>query len=388
MEITNENLLSYQNKKVLSKKYSSWFLKLANEFGITRIDEYTIKDLVQQINFLKSESEKHLYITYSKDKKLVEYQALIKREERFKDCLNLWEWDVYQNEKVMDLKHVNRCKDRFCPNCRKIKLSLLTYKLMPEVQLLLQDGYLPFLMTLTVVNVGNGELNNELDHMQKAYRKFYKWLSLKNGNGYKNRLFRIDGSMRTIEVTKSKNNTYHPHYHCMVLIHKDFIDEDDFKLQHKAYKKNGKDVYISNADIQISQLWTASYNNKSHKDITENFDWKENLICDFRPITDSGGFFEVLKYTFKDTDIQNYQDFKEYYIALNRRRSYQGYGNLYNINREIQDDLLDDDFIDSLKEKESPITKYVKGLTKLITDYHDYKKITRFKSNKFEDSFD
>lgn len=40
--------------------------------------------------------------------------TLYRRAERMMNCLNYWEWNMYKKNKLLNLKKVNRCKDKYC----------------------------------------------------------------------------------------------------------------------------------------------------------------------------------------------------------------------------------------------------------------------------------
>lgn len=94
------------------------------------------------------------------------------------------------------------------------------------------------------------------------------------------------------------------------------------------------------------------------------------------------GIYEVFKYCFKDIDIKNYEIFKHLYIGLKSKRLRQGYGKLYNLkleDKDLDDDLTDDDIKNYLEFKdEIPVTIHNNFNGNTQND-GDYKKISIFK---------
>lgn len=94
---------------------------------------------------------------------------------------------------------------------------------------------------------------------------------------------------------------------------------------------------------------------------------------------DSAGIVEVLKYTFKDTDIKSYDVFKNIELAISNKRIRQGYGILYNLKLEDDADGEKLSLEEFLNESEVPSLLVVREIKELLTSYRDYKKISRSK---------
>jgi len=373
-ELTDKVLSEYQKKKELSKKYQRWIYGMSEEFYQMEEETITTKLKVDEIEDFTLIGD----FEFRTQKIHAFNQSLYKRSERFANCLDLWKFDVYEQNKIMDLIKVNRCEDRFCPNCRKKRLSILQSKFYPEFFKQIEQGYKPYLLTLTIPNIKDG-LNKTLNKMQKAFKRFYECLNRDLPKGWSKRLFKISGAIRTIEITINDRGEYHPHYHVLIMVKGTEDNVFDKNIYLKGYRNH---EYNSLADVQISKLWTICYSETFHildyQADLKGYDWRDSLICDIRPIADNLGLQEVLKYTFKDDDIQEYYQFKEIYFAMLKRRSYQGYGNLYNIVKDESEENYVE-IAEVLKIKEEPITEVIK-LNNLITLYNEYTKIYRTKS--------
>ena len=45
--------------------------------------------------------------------------SFLNKSDRFKNCLQFWDFDYYPENNVLDSQYFNRCFDnRFCPNCK------------------------------------------------------------------------------------------------------------------------------------------------------------------------------------------------------------------------------------------------------------------------------
>nr|WP_207717239.1 protein rep [Clostridium acetobutylicum] len=319
------------------------------------------------------------------EKHLAYAETLKKKGERIKSCMNIWLWDIYRKNKLLDLQKVNRCmNNRFCPNCRKFNLSCAIHNLKKPLNDLLLDGYYPYLVTLTIPNVLGKELKRTIEKMNKAFKKLFGAYSYdlqgKTTKGFKDRLICFEGALKVLEITyNEESNTYHPHFHCLF-----FSQQYDQELFIKntpgefSNKRNSYNFY-SLLDIQIMKLWTMYFkeirvNEKNYN----NTKLQDCFICDIREM-DSAGIVEVLKYTFKDTDIKSYDVFKNIELAISNKRIRQGYGILYNLKLEDDADGEKLSLEEFLNESEVPSLLVVREIKELLTSYRDYKKISRSK---------
>lgn len=352
MDFENEVLEEMQRRKFnYNRQYAKWYMLMSEE----------LKDS------LKSYSRK-----------------LKGRSDRINNCLNLWQWDIYKKNKLMDLQRVNRClNNRFCPNCRKWDLAGAIHNLRKPLNQLLLEGYYPYLVTLTVPNIRGEELRRTIEKMNKAFRKLFGAYSYSldgKTKGFQDRLMEFQGAIKVLEITyNSTNDTYHPHFHCMFFSEE--YDESLFKKDTIGEYSNKRQSYnfYSSIDIQIMKLWTLYYKEiRLTIDNYNNIELQDCYMCDIREM-DSAGIVEVLKYTFKDTDIVNYSVFKTLVIALDKKRVRQGYGILYRLKLEgdTEGEILS--LEDYLEKEEDPEKVLTHEIRELITDYKEFRKISRRK---------
>lgn len=333
-------------KHKYNKKYSKWFFALSEE--------------------------------YKKISLPVRSKTIFNKSNRINNCMNFWQWDLYEKNKLMDLQKVSRCMDnRFCPNCRRFNLASAIHNLSPFFKDLLSQGYYPYLLTLTIPNVEGLTLRDTIDKLYKAFRKFYYLFSRTDKKGCSFRLIDFEAALRVLEVTCNDiDGTYHPHLHIMV-----FSKNYDESLFHKYIKgeysnKRHSYNYYSDLDMHIRTLWTMCFN-----DVTCTFkhykEQQELYLADIKEM-DEKGIYEVLKYTFKDTDIKTYRNFKDIFLALEGKRIRQGYGLLYNL--KCEDEAEGEKLELELIQKEEPQQLLTREINKLITVYKDYRKVSRFKN--------
>lgn len=370
-------------------------------FGGVILREFDIKvvnDLVKKLYVTKDYAAYYKALSFENIGNSY-FDRFNKKSSRLDDCLNFFKWDKYEVNKVMDLQRVNRCMDKFCPNCKCVAINQAIYNFMPQHKYLISNGYSPFLFTATVPNVDGGSLESTIKKMNKAFSKFNIWLSksLESRKGFSGRFCTFSAIIKVLEVTiqKDDHSMYHPHFHCIV--YSDDLVYDNFLKIYKGpfSKKYNSYLYYSDLDIQLSKLWYFAFNDISIKKfdsysvISNNeliFDTKKNAysvyLCDIRPF-DEKGIYEVFKYTFKDSDIYGLDNFRTLFFALEGKRLRQGYGLLYGLkldDEELEFDREKEDIeyyllIDKKEKPEGLITRDLKCLN---IEYSKYRKISRF----------
>ena len=323
-------------------------------------------------------------------------ERLRKKADRMVQCLDLMIWDKYEQNRLLDLQKVNRCKDRFCPNCRSVGNSLALVKLERPFKEMLANGYMPYLMTLTVPNVPGEQLNETIENMQKAFQKFYHWLGKDDHKGFSERIFDVRAAIKSLEITieEKRSNYYHPHFHIMVFLQNE-CEHDFEKYIPDGKRRKGGDVLLSDADVFISKLWTMAYDKtslKAFKKLPDEIIYTERVrnyyMCDIRPMTLPDGLYEVFKYCFKDSDIKTLKQFKTIFKAVDGKRLRQGHGLLYNLKLECEEEeqRLDpfDDIATYLEQEETPQRLLTKSLEELTSTFKMYKKISRFLGSVYQ----
>lgn len=298
---------------------------------------------------------------------------------RMKECLNYWLWDKYEINKILDLKRVSRCRNKFCPNCRRWAALRAVVKYGPMVNELYDRGFYPFFMTVTVPNVEGKDLAFELEKMSKAYQQLWRWYyeDLSKG-GSDERAGQAIGAIRSLEVTyNKKTGLFHPHYHSIMFL-SEYLQGYFTKTEPMGWHYKTNDwLYVSPADMDLGRMWKMACQNENITDFAD--DDQDRFMCDLRELVMPGGIFEAFKYCFKDTQVPNYDVFKVLYEALKSRRIRQGYGDLYGIKAKKEALFEPGNEIESyLKIIEDPEEISTSRILDMITRFSEYKKVSRF----------
>lgn len=152
---------------------------------------------------------------------------------RIEKCSNILKFG-FTDEQKLKLKSTFFCRVRYCPVCqwrRSMMWRAKFFQMMPKLVEKYPTHRWVFL-TLTVKNCPIDDLRSTLKTMSVAWKKFidYKELSA------------IDGFVRTTEVTRGKDGSAHPHFHCLLLVKPSFFG--------KSYVKNDR----------FRQLWGKALN--------------------------------------------------------------------------------------------------------------------------------
>ena len=120
------------------------------------------------------------------------------------------------------LSNANFCKDRLCPMCswrRSLKIFGQVSKIMDKLQE--KNEYEFLFLTLTSKNVYGENLSEELDKLFYGIKKF----------------------MMITKIKKSKSyDTYHPHFHIILIVNKSYFNDKILYILVLAYKYSGQRV--------------------------------------------------------------------------------------------------------------------------------------------------
>lgn len=282
---------------------------------------------------------------------------LERKKDRLVDCNLLWFLEVFDKSKIKNFTSTNLCKDKFCHNCKKVKQASRMARYIPELEMYKDDLYH---LTLTVPNVNSEKLESTIKKMAVSFRRLVyllrgdynivglEWLS---GLGYK-------GGVRSLEITFDEQS-YHPHYH-VGLVLEDIPDELFLKKHVNTYSYSyGKlNTQFSTLEITVQKLWFMIYNDiKITKESFDNLELGYSCKLDkFKP----SEYQELFKYLVKGSGDENdltYYNFKTLYESLYRVKQIQGYGCLYRIKDDDDEEMFQamyDEFIEELYAEENP----------------------------------
>ena len=241
------------------------------------------------------------------------------------------------------LMNANSCKNRFCPFCsyrkaRKegLKISILMKKLD------LDQNYEFLFLTLTAPNVPGEELENEIKSYAAAFNRFVLFKEFQKINlGY----------IRKLEITyNSEKNTYHPHYHLILCVKKNYFNSRDYIKQKKwleMWKIAKRDMTITQVDVRKA---------------------------------DKNSFLEIAKYAAKDSDyLLNQNVFDVFYKSLKGKKILT-YNKIF---KELAK-KYDTGELDYLKEIDE--TKYVyRVIYKWYQDHYEELSITELTDKEIND---
>ncbi|NES67871.1 MAG: protein rep [Okeania sp. SIO2D1] len=205
------------------------------------------------------------------------------------------------------------CRVRHCPVCqwrRSMKWKAKAYNILPKIVKDFPKHRWLFL-TLTVKNCLITELRETLKWMNKAWKRFIQ-----------NKAFPAIGWVRSTEVTRGKDGSAHPHFHCLLLV--------------KPYYFSGKS-YMKQA--QWVELWQKCL----------RIDYKP--ILDVRPVKRGSQPMELipelLKYCVKESDMVRDKDwFLELTHQMHKMRCVVTGGVVKEYLKELEEepeDLIGDD---------------------------------------------
>lgn len=189
--------------------------------------------------------------------------------------------DMDARELRLKLVSARFCRVRHCPVCqwrRSLMWKAKAYKILPFVV----DDYPNhrwLFLTLTVKNCPIVELRQTLQWMNKAWQRLVQ-----------RKKFPAIGWIRSTEVTRSKDGSAHPHFHCLLLVGGGYFGKNYIK------------------QIEWCEMWRSS------------------LKVDYQPVLDVQAIKqgrkpmdlvpELLKYCIKESDLVSD---KEWFLELTRQ---------------------------------------------------------------------
>lgn len=166
----------------------------------------------------------------------------------------------------------NFCRARLCPMCNWRKSKKIFGQVLKVINAINDiESYEYIFLTLTCKNVPSNLLKSQIDEILKSFMNLMRISKVKRIT---------QGYFRSLEVTyNKKDDTYHPHIHCIIAVNKNYFTSRD---------------YIKQSD------WV--------------FLWQKCLKVDYLPVVDIRKFIsssdksiaEVSKYTVKSSDILHF----------------------------------------------------------------------------------
>lgn len=218
------------------------------------------------------------------------FQKFIKRHigenqmDLVEDCNTFLSFVADKTLEKQKLYKANSCKNRFCPVCawRKARKDALGLSLM--MQYIKQQENKEFIfLTLTTPNVQNEQLEDEIKHYNKSFKKMVERKKVKSI---------IKGYVRKLEITyNKKRDDYNPHFHVLIAVNKSYFTDKRYYISQQEWLDLWRDV---TGISEITQVQVQKIRQNNNKEL-----------------------YEMAKYSGKDSDyLINQKVFDAFYKSL------------------------------------------------------------------------
>ncbi|MDW4503152.1 protein rep [Staphylococcus saprophyticus] len=247
------------------------------------------------------------------------FQKFIKRHigenqmDLVQDCNTFLSFVADKTLEKQKLYKANSCKNRFCPVCawRKARKDALGLSLM--MQYIKQQERKEFIfLTFTTPNVQNEQLEDEIKHYNKSFKKMVERKKVKSI---------IKGYVRKLEITyNKKRDDYNPHFHVLIAVNKSYFTDKRYYISQQEWLDLWRDV---TGISEITQVQVQKIRQNNNKEL-----------------------YEMAKYSGKDSDyLINQKVFDAFYKSL-KGKQVLVYSGLFKEARK----LLKNGDLDYLKE--------------------------------------
>ncbi|MDT3097196.1 protein rep [Staphylococcus aureus] len=247
------------------------------------------------------------------------FQKFIKRHigenqmDLVQDCNTFLSFVADKTLEKQKLYKANSCKNRFCPVCawRKARKDALGLSLI--MQYIKQQERKEFIfLTFTTPNVQNEQLEDEIKHYNKSFKKMVERKKVKST---------IKGYVRKLEITyNKKRDDYNPHFHVLIAVNKSYFTDKRYYISQQEWLDLWRDV---TGISEITQVQVQKIRQNNNKEL-----------------------YEMAKYSGKDSDyLINQKVFDAFYKSL-KGKQVLVYSGLFKEARK----LLKNGDLDYLKE--------------------------------------
>lgn len=145
------------------------------------------------------------------------------------------------------------CRVRLCPLCqwrRSLKIYGQAAQIIQAANAATPGGYGWVMLTLTVRNVDALDIANEITLLGEAWHRLIKLKQWQQA---------VIGAMRSLEITHNLTpgtgayDTYHPHLHCLLCVHKSYFTGRNYLSQRAwcdMWRKAAKLDYAPQVNVQ------------------------------------------------------------------------------------------------------------------------------------------
>lgn len=182
--------------------------------GISTTDKFCISDFDKSEKFTHHKKRTVLFSQSHYD---------LKKQDKTCKCGDLLVFNYRPTEeKSLKLSSGSHCHVRYCPRCEWRK-SMKQAAILHQNIIYLDDQYEFVFLTLTQKNCPPEELRSELKRMSEGWHR----LQLLKRNKA------IKGFFRSMEITKGKDGSTHPHYHAILVVSKSYFNKNYYWSQEK-----------------------------------------------------------------------------------------------------------------------------------------------------------
>lgn len=186
-----------------------------------RLTDYSPSDRPWDAHRAESQSVEGAYLG-------TEFNALAGRMRACSGFLGfVWSDDQETGESRLKLRDARFCRVRHCPVCqwrRSLMWQARFLRSLPDIEAGFPAARWLFL-TLTVQNMPLHDLRNGLQAMNQAWHRLVKRPEFSAN---------VQGWIRTTEVTRSKNDYAHPHFHCLLMVRPSYFAKNYVKQERWA----------------------------------------------------------------------------------------------------------------------------------------------------------
>jgi plasmid rolling circle replication initiator protein Rep len=214
---------------------------------------------------------------------LYELGDFTRQFERQNQCSRQLEFTLKANdqgEMKLRLNSARFCRLRFCPICQWRKSLSWKARLFQAMPRIVEDypTHRWVMLTLTVRNCPLDELRATVTEMNKAWKRLSERKS-----------FPAVGYLKSTEVTRSKDDWAHPHFHVVMLVPASYFSHGYIKQAEwvEVWRKSLRVEYSPNVDVRPIQ-------NRRRQELSPS---QVHL-----PIDIVSGVLEALKYSVKPDD--------------------------------------------------------------------------------------
>lgn len=125
-----------------------------------------------------------------------------------------WTSNLDTGELALKLQSARFCRVRLCPTCQWRRSLMWIARFHQAIPKIVEDNPTArfVFLTLTVKNCELSDLRAQLDHMNKAWTRLSQ-----------RKAFPALGWVKSIEVTRGKDDTAHPHIHAVLMVQSSYF---------------------------------------------------------------------------------------------------------------------------------------------------------------------